>query len=353
MADFDVVWRRIVALQGQTFRQRRGKAFTYVISGGAVVPSTTNRLLSRSQFAHAFERIPLRGPGQLQDLQGPSYLFAILTDPRVVMAGVMSRHEGMAQNTDVRDSQLGRTAPGALDPPGSAGASGLSAAAWPSVPRRIVTSADALPPAALRDVDPRSALLVVTCSSGKARGGQVLGAGSEVSLWPEALSAARARVLASAQADMNAMMPAWRRYTGTFYRYARPALVDAATTGHLVIISGGYGVVSAEEPIGWYDKQLRLSDWPPGLLESSLISAARHASTQTVVAFAAATTQYAKLLRHVPWRDAGITAYLVTVAGVSGGALAEVPRRLGEAFGRFWSPHDRPYPSGIVVESLS
>jgi hypothetical protein len=64
--------------------------------------------------------------------------------------------------------------------------------------------------------------------------------------------------------------------------------------GHLVIISGGYGVVSAEEPIGWYDKQLRLSGWPPGLLESSLISAARHASTQTVVAFAAGTTQFTK-----------------------------------------------------------
>ena len=145
MADFDVVWQRIVALQGQTFRQRRGKVFTYVISGGAVVPSTTNRLLSRSQFARAFERIPLRGPGQLQDLQGPSYLFAILTDPRIAMAGALSRHERMAQNTDVRDSQPGRTAPGALDSPGSGGASGSSTAARPSVPRRIVTSADALP----------------------------------------------------------------------------------------------------------------------------------------------------------------------------------------------------------------
>ena len=29
------------------------------------------------------EALPLHGPGQLQDLQGPSYLFAILTDPRV------------------------------------------------------------------------------------------------------------------------------------------------------------------------------------------------------------------------------------------------------------------------------
>jgi hypothetical protein len=152
---------------------------------------------------------------------------------------------------------------------------------------------------------------------------------------------------------MSAVLPAWRRYTGMFYQNAGHALADAATTGHLVIISGGYGMVSAEEPIGWYDKRLRLSDWPPGLLESCLISAARHASVQTVVAFAAATAQYARLLRHAPWQDAGMTAYLVTVAGVSRGAMAKVPRRLGEAFGVFWNAQDRPYPPGIVVESLS
>jgi hypothetical protein len=43
-------------------------------------------VLARTQFQAAYERSPLRGPGQLQDLQGPSYLFAILTDPRVAEA---------------------------------------------------------------------------------------------------------------------------------------------------------------------------------------------------------------------------------------------------------------------------
>ena len=83
MAGFDVVWQRIVTLEGQPFCQMRGKAFRYRVSGNSVVPSTANRQLARSQFARAYERAPLRGPGQLQDLQGPSYLFAILTDPRV------------------------------------------------------------------------------------------------------------------------------------------------------------------------------------------------------------------------------------------------------------------------------
>jgi len=71
------------------------------------------------------------------------------------------------------------------------------------------------------------------------------------------------------------------------------------------------------------------------------------------VAFAATTSQYATLLRRTRWRDAGITAYLVTAAGVSRGALKKVPQRLGEAFGMFWNAHDGPYPPGIAAENLS
>ena len=84
---FDVVWQRIVALQAESFRQKTGRPFRYRISGNSLAPSTTSRLLSRSQFARAFHRLPLRDPGQLQDLQGPSCLFTILTGPRVTAAG--------------------------------------------------------------------------------------------------------------------------------------------------------------------------------------------------------------------------------------------------------------------------
>ena len=72
--------QRIVALEGEEFRQKRGRPFRYAISGSSLIPSTTNRQLPRSHFARAYERSPLNGPGQLQDLQGPSYLYAILTD---------------------------------------------------------------------------------------------------------------------------------------------------------------------------------------------------------------------------------------------------------------------------------
>ena len=83
MDNFTPVWDRIAAHAGSEFRQKTGRLFTYSLAGNAITPSTTNRLLARAQFQRAYERSPLHGPGQLQNLQGPSYLFAILTDPRI------------------------------------------------------------------------------------------------------------------------------------------------------------------------------------------------------------------------------------------------------------------------------
>lgn len=81
MQDFESVWQRITALAGQEFRQETGRAFTYQVTPGAVVPSTTNRMLPRGQFKEAFQRMPVSGPGRFSALQGPSYLYAILSDP--------------------------------------------------------------------------------------------------------------------------------------------------------------------------------------------------------------------------------------------------------------------------------
>jgi len=81
---FELAWARIEALEGAPFRQKMGKEFHYAIVHGCVVPDTTNHQLARSQFEKAWERRPIAGPGQLSDLRGPSFLFAILTDPRIV-----------------------------------------------------------------------------------------------------------------------------------------------------------------------------------------------------------------------------------------------------------------------------
>jgi hypothetical protein len=85
---FSEVWPRIEAHEGEDFRTIQGKLFSYNIRGSAVVPrpgkaEETNRLLPRSDFQKAWDRRPLTGPGQIHDLQGPSYVYAILTDPRI------------------------------------------------------------------------------------------------------------------------------------------------------------------------------------------------------------------------------------------------------------------------------
>ena len=82
-ATFATVWQRIEAHAGQTFRQKRGGEFTYEIRSGAVWPDRTNRALPRSHFARAFEHVPLSSTVPLQQLQGPSYLYAILMDDRI------------------------------------------------------------------------------------------------------------------------------------------------------------------------------------------------------------------------------------------------------------------------------
>ena len=83
MADINEVWTRIIAHQGETFRQIRGQEFTYTVKGNVLRPSTTNRNIPRSHFEKALDRMPLHGPGKINDLQGPSYIYAILKDRRI------------------------------------------------------------------------------------------------------------------------------------------------------------------------------------------------------------------------------------------------------------------------------
>lgn len=45
--------------------------------------SSTDQNLAPSQIRQALQRMPVEGPGALQDLRGPSYLFALLMDKRI------------------------------------------------------------------------------------------------------------------------------------------------------------------------------------------------------------------------------------------------------------------------------
>ena len=204
-------------------------------------------------------------------------------------------------------------------------------------------------------VDPRRAMLVIPCSGDKARGGQRNSQPRPPASWPESLSMARARVWIHADADERRVMPAWRRYKGRFYQQAERGLGPAVAAGvPVIILSGGYGLLRADEPIGTYNKVLKRSDWPPGLLESLLADEAVRVGAEAVIAFAAATTGYAQLIRGAPWRQRGIApVFLLTITGVGGGAMAKVPSRLGQALTALWERDHDGLPAGLSLERLA
>lgn len=81
--DFPTVWHRIEMHAGEKFRQKRGGTFIYSISGGCLIPDRTNRQIPRSHFEKGFGLLPLETTVPLQQLQGPSYIFAVLMDARI------------------------------------------------------------------------------------------------------------------------------------------------------------------------------------------------------------------------------------------------------------------------------
>ena len=79
----DVLWSRIIAYSGEVFRQERGKPFTYSVSGDTVYLDSADQSLSHRDISLAFSRTPLGSPDDLNDLVGPRYIYAILTDRRI------------------------------------------------------------------------------------------------------------------------------------------------------------------------------------------------------------------------------------------------------------------------------
>jgi hypothetical protein len=205
----------------------------------------------------------------------------------------------------------------------------------------------------LETIDPRSALIVMPCSSAKNRGGMDKLATSPTS-WPPELLRARDDIRDNAQLDDQLLMPAWQRYKGGFYKAAGDSLAEAVSAGaKIAILSGGYGVVHPEELIGWYNQPLNPAHWRHRVLENALIAEAIRVGAQDVVAFAATSTGYATVIRRTSWHMAGIRrAVLVTAFNTEGSAMREVPRLLGEAFNAFWSKQSDKYPKNLEYEEL-
>lgn len=133
------------------------------------------------------------------------------------------------------------------------------------------------------------------------------------------------------------LLPAHQRYTGHLYMAAAAALQRAVKAGlHLLIISGGYGLVHAAEPMGWYERVFSKGDWPAGLLAEAIAEYARGHDLHHARAFLPSSTSYRKVLDHVQWQDAGVMdAQLLTPVVSGGGSMVKTPRSLGEAFSAY------------------
>src|SRR5688572_27003554 len=83
MRSIDDVWVTIKKHEGELFRQVRGGEFRYTVVGSALVPDRTNQNIPRTHFEKALGLMPLSSTVPLQDLRGPSYIYAILMDRRI------------------------------------------------------------------------------------------------------------------------------------------------------------------------------------------------------------------------------------------------------------------------------
>ena len=131
--------------------------------------------------------------------------------------------------------------------------------------------------------------------------------------------------------DERTLAPAWRRYDGHFYQAAGGALAEAVRQRlHLLILSGGYGVLLACEPIGLYDAALKTSWWPESVLEGVLAGYARHHRLKCMRAFVSRTTAYRKVVERTDWNAAGVDDAVLLMP--EAGSQASVLSAQGEAF---------------------
>ena len=82
----DMIWNKISAHAGEVFSTKTGVNFTYRMVGDqAIQTSQTDWLLNKSNFLKAMRLMPVKGPGGYgQQIMGPSYVYALLTDPRII-----------------------------------------------------------------------------------------------------------------------------------------------------------------------------------------------------------------------------------------------------------------------------
>lgn len=161
----------------------------------------------------------------------------------------------------------------------------------------------------------------------------------------EELQQARNSVIEKAKIDETTLVPAWHRYDGSLYKeHGRRAVGELMNAGAAVLVlSGGYGLLLAAEPIGMYEGVLRPAWWPDQILQRCLIAYAKGNELASVRAFASATSSYRKILERVKWREAGIDDAMLLTPQVVPGGVRKSPATIGEALMAF---HDGTLTTG-------
>jgi hypothetical protein len=80
-------WARIEKHAGEIFTTVRGKEFTYSVGGKPtpwhVALVHLSRNIPRGDLSRALDAWPVNGPSKLPTVSQPSYVYAILSDPRI------------------------------------------------------------------------------------------------------------------------------------------------------------------------------------------------------------------------------------------------------------------------------
>jgi len=281
-------------------------------------------LTNRDRILKAIKRAPGSSDRELRERAGitPHQQVNQLTN-RLAHQGLTRRvkdAEGIWRNYPVDDGM-----PASSPPPQPSPALRAEPAAWHLAP-----------------VDARSTLVAIPCSGRKRSGGASQEGPSILDQLPsdlaDKLRADRRTNATAVNLDEARRLPAWRRYTGHLYEELSPEVTARwETDAHVLIISGGYGVVLAREPIGTYNAVFKVSRWRGGVVSACLAGYAAAHGLDTVIGFTSATTDYAKAVLRADWRTAGVRqAWLVTPVVRGGGAMVRAPRALGQAINAAW-----------------
>jgi len=189
----------------------------------------------------------------------------------------------------------------------------------------------------LPEFDLQTSLLIIPCSGSKREypGSCETGPSVREDLSPDLadrLAVARNAVRERAKIDESTLVPALKRYAGTLYRIAGDSIGAAAKQGaHILIVSGGYGVLLADEPIGTYEARFNPAWWPRGLLEEVIVNYARQHRLSNAIALISGSTSYRKLVERVDWGAAKMAPVHILSPEATPGAMVKAPRAQGEA----------------------